>query len=81
MRFIKHEDSVDLCYNILNWGDYDVLLETWNMGQTSPFDIGHTFTIPINKILDGRWLVCENSREIVDMEISLRRAKWTKLKI
>lgn len=80
-KFIKHELSTDLCYKVLNSNGDDILVDTWNMGQTTAYPINYSFTVPINKLLDGQWLVCQNDTEILENNKSFNEALWTRLKI
>ena len=82
MKFIKHEDSMDVCYEIFASDDIDYFCYAWNMGQISCFQINHdSIRIPMTKVIvDKGWQVCDNYKDIIDNEKSFRDGKWSYLK-
>jgi hypothetical protein len=69
---------MDVCYKVLNDDENDVLVDAWNMGQTSAYPIGETFTL-VKNLLDKKWFVCDNDKYILDNNLSFSEAKWTRL--
>ena len=82
MKFIKHDRSMDVCYEIFASDDTDYFCYAWNMGQTACFQIDHECTrIPMMRLhVDNGWQVCYNYQTILDNEKSFRDGKWEYLK-
>jgi len=78
-KFIRHERSMDVCYEIIGGDEFDVLLRTWNMGQSQAFMIGVEVPMPRNKLLDNAWFVCDNVYEILNSGKSLKEGSWSPL--
>jgi hypothetical protein len=77
VKFIKHIESMDVCYEITNSDDQDFYLIPWNMGMNSAYQITtKAFSVPRTKILSGGWSQCVNYKDILDNEKSFRDGKW-----
>lgn len=78
MKFIKHENSMDVCYEIFASDDMDYFCYAWNMGNVVAFQITHEcIKIPVSKLyLDKGWQVCNNYKEILDNGKSFREGTW-----
>lgn len=78
MKFIKHEDSMDVCYEVFASDDSDYFCYAWNMGILAAFQITHDcIKIPMSKVyLDKGWQVCNNHKEILDNNKSFRDGTW-----
>lgn len=72
-KFIKHERAMDVCFKVLNFDEFSLFLECWNMGQVDSFPIGEYTTIPIPTIYKEGWQYA-NPEDI----FKLRSAVWTK---
>jgi hypothetical protein len=78
-KFIKHDNAMDVCFEVIGYDGLDAFLYTWNMGQTSAYPIGENVRIPAIKLLDNYWKVCNNAKQILDDGKSLREGEWTPL--
>jgi hypothetical protein len=77
MKFVKHINSMDVCYEITNSDDHDFYLISWNMGQNTAFQITtESFAVPKTKILDGNWSHCVNYKDILDNDKSFHDGVW-----
>ena len=80
-KFIKHENAMDVCFEVIGHDGLEVFLYAWNMGQVACFEIGETIRMPELKLLDKGWMVCENHEEILNNNMSFRQAKWRYLNV
>lgn len=81
MKFIKHENSMDVCYEIFASDDMDYFCYAWNMGFNSTYQIDNEcIKIPMMKIfVDKGWQKCDNYKEVLEYNLPFRGAKWTYL--
>lgn len=81
MKFIKHENSMDVCYEIFASDDMDYFCYAWNMGQNTAYQINtESIVLPKMKIyVDKGWQKCNNYKEILDNNKSFREGTWTYL--
>lgn len=75
-KFIKHENAMDVCFEIINSDGLEVFLYAWNMGQVACFEIGETIRMPEIKLQEPGWMICENPQEILNNKKSFRGAMW-----
>jgi hypothetical protein len=80
-KFIKHKNNLDVCFQIINYDEFDVFVDIWNMGQTKAYYIGETMKFPIVKLYDGNWDYAENAEDILKNNMSLRKATWKSLNV
>lgn len=79
MKFIKHKDNDEICFEIFASDDQDLFCYEWDMNggdvSTSPI------IIPKYNVYYGDgWQVCENHKDVFKNDITFAEAKWTSLK-
>lgn len=78
IKFIKHELSMDVCYEIFGGDDMDLYCYAWNMGQNTAYQITfEPIIIPKQKIyVDKGWQTCNNYEYILKNNLTFREGQW-----